>query len=58
MRFYIFCSLDMKANRVNLLIQHGADLSIKNNAGLSGLHFIYKKVPQCMKALGILYVLL
>jgi len=48
----------MKANRVNLLIQHGADLSIKNNAGLSGLHFIYKKVPQCMKALGILYVLL
>ena len=48
----------MKANRVNLLIQHGADLSIKNNARLSGLHFIYKKVPQCMKTLGIGYVLL
>ena len=46
-----YAAINMKANRVNLLIQHGADLSIKNNAGLSGLHFIYKKVPQCMKAL-------
>lgn len=58
MCFLYFLLIDMKANRVNLLIQHGADLSIKNNAGLSGLHFIYKKVPQCMKALGIVYALL
>ena len=33
-----------------MLISSGADLSIKNNAGLSALFFINKHVPQCFKA--------
>ena len=45
-------SSDRKASRVNLLIEHCADLSVKNKAGLSALYFINKKVPQCMKSLG------
>ena len=39
-----------KASRVKLLISQGADLSIKNDADLSALHFINRKVPHCMKA--------
>jgi len=44
-------AIDRKASRVNLLIEHCADLSVKNKAGLSALYFINKKVPQCMKSL-------
>ena len=39
-----------KASRVKLLISYGADLSLRNNAGLSALFFINKHVPQCVKA--------
>ena len=39
-----------KASRVKLLISQGADLSIKNDADLSALYFVNKRVPQCMKA--------
>ena len=42
--------LGKKASRVKLLISYGADLSIKNNVGLSALFFINKHVPQCFKA--------
>lgn len=37
---------------MKLLIEHGADLSVKNNAGLSCLYFINKKIPTSMRALG------
>ena len=39
-----------KASRVKLLISQGADLSVKNDADLSALYFVNKRVPQCMKA--------
>ena len=39
-----------KASRVKLLISQGADLSVKNDANLSALYFVNKRVPQCMKA--------
>ena len=42
--------LGKKASRVKLLISYGADLSIRNNVGLSALFFINKHVPQCVKA--------
>ena len=32
------------------MISYGADLSIRNNVGLSALFFINKHVPQCVKA--------
>ncbi len=35
---------------MTLLIRHNADLSLKNRAGLSALHFVNKKVPQCMRS--------
>ena len=43
-------AIDRKPARVNLLISRDADLSMKNNAGFSALHFINKKVPQCMRS--------
>ena len=43
---------DGKAKRVSLLIRYGADLCLQNNAGFSAFHFINKKVPQCIEALG------
>ena len=45
--FFIFS--DRKPSRLNLLISHNADLGAKNYAGYSALHFINKKVPQCIK---------
>jgi hypothetical protein len=43
-------SPDRNPERVNLLIRHEADLSLKNKAGYSALYFINKKVPQCMRS--------
>jgi hypothetical protein len=43
-------SADRNPERVTLLIRHNADLSLKNRAGLSALHFVNKKVPQCMRS--------
>ena len=45
-----YCVAVEKASRVKLLISQGADLSIKNDADLSALYFVNKRVPQCMKA--------
>ena len=40
--------IDCNAERVKLLIQRGADLSIRNKAGFSALYFVNKKVPECI----------
>ena len=46
---FAFAFSDRKPSRLNLLISHNADLGAKNYAGYSALHFINKKVPQCIK---------
>ena len=43
-------ALDGKSSRVKLLISAGADLSIKNNADISALHFINKYCSHCIKS--------
>merc|ERR1719509_38714 len=42
-------AINRDVHKVTFLISKDADLSLKNQAGLSALHFINRKVPQCMK---------